>query len=168
MMSQDNRLLPVSPVERALDRPLSEIPQTNPLRWRDPRRADAQREYLNGVIKSKFSFHLVCRNYAVRSDYRLPRSRGGNAFHRAEARSGLQPAKRSSSTPAAQRTLPTSTQLRWWKTRRWSSGIKTSTCKNPSFLAGRHRTASPSCAASSRSTKKSQAVRNYHGDVQSS
>ncbi|HVF51302.1 MAG TPA: polysaccharide biosynthesis tyrosine autokinase [Pyrinomonadaceae bacterium] len=76
MMSQDNRLLPLSsPVDRSLDRPLSEIPQTKPGYGATITEPTHLREYLNVVLKRKWlilSLVLVVTLLVTIQMYRMP------------------------------------------------------------------------------------------------
>ena len=53
MMSHDNRLIPVSGVERGLDRPLSDLTQTKPYGTSATESSDI-RDYLHVVMKRKW------------------------------------------------------------------------------------------------------------------
>jgi capsular exopolysaccharide synthesis family protein len=75
MMSQDNRLLPLSPVDRSLDRPLSEIPQTKAGYGTTITEPTHLREYLNVVLKRKWlilSLMLVVTSLVTIQMYRMP------------------------------------------------------------------------------------------------
>src|SRR5215813_2274 len=54
MMSQDNRLLPVSPIDRSIEKPLSEIAQSRPYYGAAAAEPTNVREYLHVVLKRKW------------------------------------------------------------------------------------------------------------------
>src|SRR3712207_6448928 len=78
MMSQDNRLLPVTPVERGLDRPLAgdvQMPQVVKSGYGAAAEPTHLREYLNVVLKRKWlilSLVLVVTTLVAIQMYRMP------------------------------------------------------------------------------------------------
>src|SRR6266478_7540921 len=74
MMSQDNRLLPVSALERGLDRPLSDLTQSKPYGV-SPAGSTNIRDYLFVVLKRKWlvlSLVLVITSLTTIQMYRQP------------------------------------------------------------------------------------------------
>ena len=87
-MSQDNRLIPVSPLDRGLDRPLSEISQSKPygLSAIEP---TTVRDYLFVVLKRKWlilSLVLVVTSLVTIQMFRLPSLYEGETVLRIEPR----------------------------------------------------------------------------------
>lgn len=87
-MSQDNRLMPVSPLDRGLDRPLSEISQSKPygLSAVEP---TTLRDYLFVVLKRKWlilSLVLVVTSLVTIQMFRLPSLYEGETTLRIEPR----------------------------------------------------------------------------------
>ncbi|HEY0077464.1 MAG TPA: polysaccharide biosynthesis tyrosine autokinase [Pyrinomonadaceae bacterium] len=76
-MSQDNRLLPLPPLERGLDRPLSDLAQSKPTGGYGAAASEPThlREYLNVVLKRKWlilSLVVVVTSLVTIQMYRLP------------------------------------------------------------------------------------------------
>src|SRR5262245_54815805 len=88
MMSQDNRLMPVSSIDRGLDRPLSEIAQAKPygVSATDP---TTLRDYLFVILKRKWlilSLILVVTSLVTIQMFRLPSIYEGETTIRIEPR----------------------------------------------------------------------------------
>jgi len=86
MVSQDNRLIPVSPVERGLDRPLADIAQSKPygVSGSEP---TTMRDYLFVVLKRKWlvlSLVLVITSLVAIQMFRLPSTYEGETTVRIE------------------------------------------------------------------------------------
>src|SRR4030095_16480298 len=85
MMSQDNRLLPVNPIDRSLDRPLAEIAQAKP--YGVPAESNHLRDYLFVVLKRKWfilSLVLVITSLVTIQMFRLPAIYEGETLIRIE------------------------------------------------------------------------------------
>src|SRR5918997_491057 len=75
MMSEDNRLLPVPPTERSLDRPLGELTPSKGGYGALQSEPTHLREYLNVVLKRKWlilSLALVVTTLVAIQMYRMP------------------------------------------------------------------------------------------------
>jgi capsular exopolysaccharide synthesis family protein len=75
MMSQDNRLIPVSAIDRSLDRPLSDLSQTKPYYGATPAESTNIRDYFHVVMKRKWlilSLMLVITSLVTIQMFRQP------------------------------------------------------------------------------------------------